>query len=97
MKARDIAEVFSKYFQSVCSSSCPETFPFITQSTDVLSTIPASDSEVHNDIKRLPPTTSVGLDGMTSFLIRGCSDNFVSVLKFIFSFSLSRNTVPKLR
>jgi hypothetical protein len=59
------AEAFSKNFQSVCSSSCPGNFPFINQSTEVLSGAPVSNSDVHNAIKRLRPAKSVGLDGAT--------------------------------
>jgi hypothetical protein len=39
---------------------------------------------------------SVGLDGIPSFVIKGCSEIFVPVLKFILDFSLSQNTFPNL-
>jgi phosphatidylglycerophosphatase A len=46
------AEAFLKYFQSVYSSSCPGTFPFIDQFKEVLFlAAPVSNSDVHNVIK----------------------------------------------
>jgi hypothetical protein len=34
-KPRDIAETFSKHFQSVYSSSCSGTFPSVNHNTDI--------------------------------------------------------------
>jgi arginine decarboxylase-like protein len=95
-KLRDIAEAFSKHFQSVYGSSCSVTFPFINQSTKVLPLAPISNSDVHNAIKRLRPTKSVGLDGIPSFIIKGCSNIFVPVFKFMFNLSLFQNVFPNL-
>jgi hypothetical protein len=50
-KPHDIAEALSKYFQSVYISCCSETFPFTNQSTEVLSSAPVSNSDVHNATK----------------------------------------------
>jgi hypothetical protein len=44
----------------------------------------------------LPPTKSVETDGIPSFVIKGCSETFVPVLKFIFNLSQSENTFPNL-
>jgi hypothetical protein len=41
-------------------------------------------------IKRLGPSKSVGVDDTPSFIINGCTDIFVPVLKHIFNLSLSR-------
>jgi hypothetical protein len=95
-KPREIAEAFSKHFRSVNSSSCPGTFPFINQSTDVLSLAHISNLDVHNAINRRRPTKSVGLDGIPSFVINGCSEIFVPLLKFIFNLSLSQNNFLNL-
>jgi hypothetical protein len=95
-KLRNIAEAFPKHFQSVNGSSCPGTFPFINQSTEVLPLAPISNSDFHNAIKRLRPTKSVELDGIPSFVIKDCCQIFVPILKFIFSLSLSQNTFHNL-
>jgi hypothetical protein len=95
-KPRDVGEAFATHFQSVYGSSCSGTFPFINQSTDVLPLAPISNSDVPNAIKRLRSTKSVGLDGISSFIIKGCSDIFVPVLKFIFNLSLFQNAFPNL-
>jgi hypothetical protein len=55
-----------------------------------------SDSDFQSAVKRLRPTKSVGLDGIPSFVIKGCSDIFVPTFTFIFNLSLSQNTFPKL-
>jgi hypothetical protein len=93
-----IAEAFPKHLQSVYSSSCPGTFPFINQSTQVLFSVPVSHSDVRNAIiKRLRPAKSAGLDGIPSVVVtQGCSEIFVPVLKFILNLSLSQNTFANL-
>jgi hypothetical protein len=63
-KPRYIAEAFAVYFQSVLASA-----PFTNQSTKVLSLAPISNSDIHNAIKRLGPTKSVGLGGISNFVI----------------------------
>lgn len=47
-------------------------------------------------MKWLWPTESVGLGSITSFVIKGYSEKFVPVLKFISNLSLSQNSFPKL-
>jgi hypothetical protein len=53
-------------------------------------------SDIRNATERLRPTTSAGLDGIPSSFIKGCSEIFVLVLKFIFNLSPSQNTLHKL-
>jgi hypothetical protein len=76
------------HFHPVCSSFCSGTFSFINQSIKLLYLVPISNSDVQNAIKRLRPSKSVGLDGIPSFVRKGCSDMFVPVLKFVFNLSL---------
>jgi hypothetical protein len=97
-KPHDIAEAFSKHFHSVYNSSSPlfDTFSFVKHCTENLRIAFTSDSDVQNATKRLRPTKSVGLDGIPSFVIKGCSEIFVPILRFIFNLSLSQNTLPKL-
>jgi hypothetical protein len=90
-KSHDIAEAFSKHFKSVynSNSSCSNIFSFVKHCTENLPLASISDSDVQNAIKWLRPTKSVGLGDIPSFVIKGCSDIFVPVLRFIFNFSLS--------
>ena len=94
----EMVAAFSKHFQSIYdgSTSYSGTLNSVNYSTGVLPTARISASDVQNAIKRLRPTKSVGLDGIPSFIIKGCSEIFVPVLKFIFNLSLSQNVFPKL-
>ena len=47
-------------------------------------------------IKRLRLSKSVGIDNIPAFIIKGCSDIFVPVLKFIFNLSLCQRSFPTL-
>jgi hypothetical protein len=58
--------------------------------------VPVANSDVHNATKRLRPTKSVGLDGIPSFVIKGCSEIFAPIVKFIFNLSLFQNNFPNL-
>jgi hypothetical protein len=93
-----IAEAFPKHLQSVYSSSCPGTFPFINPSMRVLFPVHVSNSDVHNDIiKRLQPAKSTGLYGIPSVVVtQGCSEISVLVLKFILNLTLCQKIFPKL-
>lgn len=93
----DIAESFSEHFRSVYNSSspCPGTFTTVNYCADILPIASISASEVQNAIKRLRPTKSVGLDGIPSFIIKGCAEILIPVLQFIFNLSLSQNVFPK--
>jgi hypothetical protein len=93
---RDIAEAFSKHFQSVYSSSCYGTSSSLNPDAENLHVAPVLNSDVQNAIKRLRPSKSVGLDGIPSFVIKGCCEIFVAVLRFIFNISLSQNIFPNL-
>jgi hypothetical protein len=50
-KPRDIAEAFSKHFQSVYSSSCYRTYSSVNQGAEILHLAPISNSDVQNAIK----------------------------------------------
>jgi hypothetical protein len=52
--------------------------------------------EVQNAINRLRSTKSVRLEGITNFVIKGCSEILVRVLKFICNPALFQNTFPNL-
>jgi hypothetical protein len=97
-KLHDIAEAFSKHFQEVYSTSCRGTLPVINRSTEVLSLAPISNAAVQNAIKWLRPTKCVGLDGILIFIVKGCYEMFLSVLKITCKLTrgLSQNTFPNL-
>jgi hypothetical protein len=62
----------------------------------IISLASISDSDTQNATKRLRPSKSVGLDGVPSFVIKGCSELFVPVIKFMFNLSLSQHKSPTL-
>jgi hypothetical protein len=51
-----------------------------------------SGSDVHKAIKRLRPSKSVGIDNIPVYIVKGCSDIFIPVLKFVFNLSLSQRS-----
>jgi hypothetical protein len=57
---------------------------------------PVSAAEVSKAIERLKPSKCVGLDGIPSFIIKGCSDVFIPLLTYIFNLSVSSETFPSL-
>jgi hypothetical protein len=81
-KSRDIADAFSKHFQSVFSSYCSGTFSPVNQCTEILSLVPISISDVQYAIKWLLPLKLVRLDEVPSSVIKGCSEISVPVLRF---------------
>jgi hypothetical protein len=80
----DVADEFCKHFQSVYNHPCPVVFPTNLSSSELLTLAPVSHSDISKAINRLKPSKSVGLDGIPGFVIKGCSDVFVPVLKHIF-------------
>jgi hypothetical protein len=60
------------------------------RSSDSLLRASVSDSDVRKATRRLRQSKSVGLDGIPAFIIKGCLDVLIPVLKFIFNLSLSQ-------
>jgi hypothetical protein len=96
IQPNDVADEFSKHFQSVYNSPCPVVFPTLLSSSEFLTLAPVSDSDVIKTIKRLRPSKSVGLDDIPGFIIKGCTDILVPILKHIFNLSLSEHYFPTL-
>jgi hypothetical protein len=88
-----VAEAFAKHFQSVCNTS-PVSHHSSLLSSDFLQMLPVSELDILKAIKRLRPCKSVGLCGISGFIITGCSTIFAPLLKHIFSISLSRERFP---
>jgi hypothetical protein len=83
----DAADEFSKHFQSVYNNPWPVVVPTLSSYSEFLSLAPVSDSGVFISIKRLRPTKSVEVDDILGFIIKGCTDIFVPVLKHICNLS----------
>jgi hypothetical protein len=81
---------FSKHYQSVYNSACPAVFPTFSSSSEFLSLAPVYNSDVFKAIKCLRPSTYVGGDDTPGFIIKGCTDIFVPILRHIFNLSLSQ-------
>jgi hypothetical protein len=92
----DVADEFCKHFQSVYNHPCPVAFPTNLSSSGLLTLAPVSYSDIIKAINRLKPMKSVGLDDISGFVIKGCSGDFVPVLKHIFNLSLSQQYFPTL-
>jgi hypothetical protein len=67
-----------------------------TTSSDFLNVPVVFDSDVKRAIQCLKSTKSVGPDDILSFIIKGCSEIFVPVLKHVFNLSLSNGVFPSL-
>jgi hypothetical protein len=64
--------------------------------SDSIPMAPVCDSDVHKTIKPLSPSKSVRIDGDHVFIVKGCSDILMSVLKFVFNLSSSQPIFPSL-
>jgi hypothetical protein len=78
----EVADEFSKHFQSVYNNPCPDVFPTFSSSSVFLSLGPVSDLDVFK-------AKSVGVDGIPGFIIMGCTDILVPALKYITRINLS--------
>jgi Notch-like protein len=96
IKPNDIAEEFSKHFQSVYHSRCPTVYPTLLSSSEFLPLTSVPDSDIIKAIKRLRPSKSDGVDDISGFIIKDCTDVFVPVLKHIFNLSVSQHYFPTL-
>jgi hypothetical protein len=92
----DVAEEFANHFQSVYNGHCPTALPVLHQYPEVLPLASVSDSDVIKAIRRLRPTKSAGLDDIPGFIIKGCTDILVPILRHIFNLSLSEHCFPTL-
>jgi hypothetical protein len=92
-------EAFADHFQSIFnSSSATQVYsnPMDKTSSYFLKVSFVFDSDVRWAIRRLKSTKSVGPDDICSFIIKGCSEIFVPVLKHMFNLSLSNGVFPSL-
>jgi hypothetical protein len=87
---------FANCFKSIFNTTYPSvtlSYPIIS---DVLPTAPISAAEASRAIKRLRPSKCVGLDGIPSFIIKGCSDIFLLLLTYIFHLNATSGTFLSL-
>jgi hypothetical protein len=68
--------------------------PSLSQSSECLSLAPISELDIFKALRPLSPSGSVGLDDIPSFVMKGCSEIFVPVLKHIFNLSLTQRYFP---
>jgi hypothetical protein len=81
----EVADEFSKHFQSVYNILCLVVFPTLLSSSEFIYSYlaPVSDLDVFKAIKQLRPSKSVGVDDIPGFIIKGCTDILVPVLNII--------------
>jgi hypothetical protein len=72
-KPHEVADEFSKHFQSVYNNPGPIVFPTTLSSSEFLPLASVSDSDIIKAIKRLRPSKSVGVDDIPGFIIKGCT------------------------
>jgi hypothetical protein len=90
-----ITNAFANHFKSTFNTNYQSIIPSDQVASGFLPTAPISAAEVSRAIKRLRPTC-VGLDGIPSFTIKGCSDVFTPLSTHIFNLSVSSATFPSL-
>jgi hypothetical protein len=74
---KNIADAFANHFKSTFNTSfLTVTSPYST-TTDFSSAVPISAAKVSRAIKCLKPSRCVCLDGIPSFIIKGCSVIFI--------------------
>jgi hypothetical protein len=92
MEPKVIAEALADHRHSIFNSSYAtqvHSNPMEMTSSDFVKVPLIFDSDVKQAFHRLKSTKCVGLDDIPSFIIKGCSEIFVPVLKHIFNLSLS--------
>jgi hypothetical protein len=93
--AEGLANRFKLVYNNTSSKfPCNPVTSFAAASSDNLSLFPVTDADIRKAIKWLKPCKSVGFDGIPGFIIKGCIDIFVPLLKYIFSLSLSQQLFP---
>jgi hypothetical protein len=90
IKPNDVTDEFSKHFDLVCNNPCPIVLQIISSSSEFLPLAPVSDSDVIKAIQLVRPSKSVGVDDVPEFIIKGCTDIFVPIIKHIFNLILSQ-------
>jgi hypothetical protein len=73
IKPKAAADEFSKHIQSVYNKPCPVVFTNLFSSSEFLTLVSVSDSDVIKAIMRLRPSKAVGLDDIAGFIIKGCT------------------------
>jgi hypothetical protein len=90
----DVVEAFAKHFYTSYNHISPPLSIITAFCSDFISLVPISVLDIPKAVKRLRPTKFVGLDNIPDFIIKGCSDILVPVLKYLFNLSLSEKYFP---
>ena len=91
-----LANAFALHFSSIHKKRDDLPAVNMAECHDYLNTFVVTDSSVLKAIRRLKPSKSSGLDGIPTFIIKGCSSILVPILTYIFNLSLSSGVFPTL-
>lgn len=94
----DIATAFNSYFieSTNVSTSSDINFKFnINSNLNSLYLIPMTENEVIKEIMALNNTNSEGYDGISTRIIKMCSNELIAVLTYLINFSFSTGTFPE--
>lgn len=95
----DVANIFSDHFSTMQSRDFlgyNASSVNVDYNTDVLYVRGLTTDEIVLAISRLKPKLTTGYDGIPSFVLKGCCDIFVPVLKHLFELSLGACVFPSL-
>lgn len=90
-EVEEIANAFSKYFQSVYENS---SNPHLPHDWGTFEFSHITENKVMDAIRKLKPKKSVGSDGVPAYIIKGCSEFLVRPLQHIFNLAVSNQTFP---
>ena len=90
----DVANIFARHFSASFSKNNGLMPSSNINCMDFLTVAPINESEVLEAIKKLKPKLSTGVDGIPSFIVKGCAPLLCPVLVHIFNLSLASETFP---
>lgn len=98
--SEELGKTFVEHFSKI---SCDDTvkgdkYVFDTSGivTDPYYTDVITPSDIYKAIMNLPNKFSTGLDGIPTFIVKGCLDLLLPVLEYIFNLSFRSKTFPDL-
>jgi hypothetical protein len=91
----EVADAFANNFQIVYNSLSPAVFSSLSSPSEFLFLELYSDSDIFKVRKLLKPAQLVGHDNDLNFIITGCSDKLIPILKNVLIFS--QRYFPTLR
>jgi hypothetical protein len=89
----EVTEAFDKNFQTVYNNFHSGDFPFLLQTSVLLSLASIFNSDVCKALKCLRPSESVGLDDIPAFIIKGWSEILYMFLNLFLILAFRRNYI----